>query len=206
MSVSTMNPSIGACCLWLTGLPGAGKTTLATHLHRELGARGVQSIVLDGDRLREGLNRDLGFSRDDRRENVRRISEVARLLVGEGFVVLVAAISPYQADRRAARERFATGTFIEAYIATDLATCMARDPKGLYALARAGKISHMTGWDDSYEPPEAPDVTLDTAACTVEQAVEKLMQKMRPGGRLAAAPTTPDPSAPCASGAIAQSN
>jgi len=190
---SNMSNRVGGCCFWFTGLPGSGKTTLATHLHLDLSARGVKSIVLDGDLLREGLNRDLGFSRNDRRENVRRISEVARLLVSEGYVVLVAAISPYRADRRAARDRFASAMFIEVYVATDLATCMARDPKGLYALAQAGKITNMTGWDDSYEYPEAPDITLNTAEHTVEQTIEQLKQTIHPAIRLVGSPTKPEP-------------
>ncbi|MGV8893403.1 MAG: adenylyl-sulfate kinase [Burkholderiaceae bacterium] len=170
-----MRTQSGARCYWFTGLPGAGKTTLANHLHQALMARGIASVVLDGDLLRQGLNRDLGFTREDRRENLRRMGEVSRLMVDAGLVVLVAAISPYDADRQAARQRFAEGTFFEVYVATDLATCMERDPKGLYALAQAGKITHLTGWDDPYERPMAPDFEIHTVALPVEEACALLV-------------------------------
>lgn len=164
-----------ASCYWLTGLPGAGKTTLANHVCQVLISHGIRAIVLDGDQLRQGLNSDLGYSRAERRENIRRIAEVARILVDAGLVVLVSAISPYREDRLAARSRFANGSFFEVFVATDLGTAMARDPKGLYALAQAGKISHLTGWDDPYEPPEAPDIKIETADCSVAESADSLV-------------------------------
>jgi len=161
-------------CYWFTGLSGAGKSTLAAHVHAALESKGVLAMVLDGDRVREGLNSDLGFSRADRRENIRRIAEVARLLVEEGFVVLVSAISPYEADRQAARERFIPGTFFEVFVATDLATCAARDTKGLYARAQAGQLAHLTGWNDPYEVPCRPEFVIETVERTVKEAVAPL--------------------------------
>jgi adenylyl-sulfate kinase len=161
-------------CLWLTGLPGAGKSTLAAALHAALAAAGQQATVLDGDALRKGLNSDLGFGREARRENVRRIAEVARLMADAGLTVIVAAISPYRADRQAARALFDAGRFIEVFVATDLATCMARDPKGLYALAQAGKLAGLTGWDDPYEAPEGAELIIDTVAVSEAQAIAML--------------------------------
>ncbi|WP_247570001.1 adenylyl-sulfate kinase [Ralstonia pseudosolanacearum] len=164
------------CCYWFTGLSGAGKTTLALHVSEVLRRTGRTVIVLDGDRLRGGLNSDLGFAREDRRENTRRIAEVAKLLVAEGFVVLVSAISPYAEDRRAARARFESGTFHEVFVATDLATCMARDTKGLYARACAGALQNLTGFGDPYEPPKLPEFTIETVQCTVAQAAAPLIE------------------------------
>lgn len=161
-------------CYWFTGLSGAGKSTLASFVCEVLAREGLPAIMLDGDRLRQGLNIDLGFSRADRRENVRRIAEVAALLVNEGFVVLVSVISPYREDRQAARKRFGPGRFFEVFLATDLATCMARDTKGLYAQARAGTLQHLTGWSDPYEVPECPEFTIETANRTVEDAAAPL--------------------------------
>lgn len=161
-------------CFWLTGLPGSGKSTLANAWHQALCASGVRAVVLDGDALRKGLNSDLGFGREARRENVRRIGEVARLMAEAGLVVIVAAISPYRADRQAARALFGAGAFVEVFVATDLATCMARDPKGLYALAKAGKLTGLTGWDDAYEQPEAADLVIDTVVVPVPQALALL--------------------------------
>ncbi|MHA6823847.1 adenylyl-sulfate kinase [Ralstonia pseudosolanacearum] len=167
-------PAAPGYCYWFTGLSGAGKSTLTSHLREALAGEGVPAMVLDGDRLRQGLNSDLGFTRADRRENVRRIAEVARLLVEEGWVVLVSAISPYQEDRQAARERFAPGRFFEVFVATDLATCMARDTKGLYARAQAGTLPHLTGWNDPYEVPLRPEFTIETTDRTVRDAAAPL--------------------------------
>ncbi len=169
-----MQPASPGYCYWFTGLSGAGKSTLALHLRETLVGEGVQAIVLDGDRLRQGLNSDLGFSRADRRENIRRIAEVARLLVEEGLVVLVSAISPYREARQAARQRFAPGRFFEVFVATDLATCMARDTKGLYTRAQAGTLPHLTGWNDPYEAPESPEFTIEAVDCTVRDAAAPL--------------------------------
>lgn len=165
-----------ACCYWFTGLSGAGKSTLANHMHRELRSRGIQCVVLDGDRFRQGLNRDLGFSREDRRENVRRIAEVAAMMVDAGLVVLVSAIAPYEADRQCARDLFTDGAFFEVYVNTDLDTCAARDPKALYARVKAGEITHFTGWDDPYEAPTEPDFIAQTAGREIAESAEHLVQ------------------------------
>lgn len=150
--------------VWLTGLSGAGKSTIAGHLLERLQLGGTRALVLDGDDLREGLNADLGFSEADRAENVRRVGEVALLFARHGFVVLVPVISPYAAGRDAVRARHgALGTpFVEVHVATPLEVCEARDPKGLYVKARAGLIDRFTGVSDPYEPPAAPEVRLET--------------------------------------------
>ncbi len=133
-------------------------------------------MVLDGDRFRQGLNRDLGFSREDRRENVRRIAEVAAMMVDAGLVVLVSAIAPYQADRQCARDLFTDGAFFEVYVNTDLDTCATRDPKSLYARVKAGEITHFTGWDDPYEAPTEPDFIAQTSDRDVAASAEPLVQ------------------------------
>lgn len=171
-------------CYWFTGLSGAGKSTLAHHMHRTLQDRGLTVVILDGDRLRQGLNRDLGFSREDRRENVRRIAAVAALLVEDGFIVLISAIAPYREDRQAARAVFSPATFFEVYVDTDLDTCVARDPKALYARAKAGEIRHFTGWDDPYEPPTTPDFIAHTVGSTVEDVVAPLIEHALSTSRL----------------------
>jgi adenylyl-sulfate kinase len=148
--------------VWMTGLPASGKSTVAAGVEARLLAQGRGAYVLDGDNLRHGLNGDLGFSAADRAENVRRTAEVAALLADAGVVVLVALVSPYRADRAAARtvhERRAL-PFLEVHVATSLEECERRDPKGLYARARAGELPGLTGVDDPYEPPEAPDVVI----------------------------------------------
>lgn len=165
-----------ARCYWFTGLPGAGKTTLATALHERFAAAGRASLLLDADALRAGLNRDLGFSRADRQENVRRIAEVARLLVANDIDAIVASIAPYRADRLAARALFAEGGFVEIFVSTAIGTCVARDPKGLYALARAGKLHGLSGWDDPYEAPEAAELVIDTATCGVAAALGRIAE------------------------------
>jgi adenylyl-sulfate kinase len=163
-------------CYWLTGLSGAGKTTLAHAFRTELQKQGVGCIVLDGDEIRQGLNRDLGFTREDRRENVRRIAEMARLLINAGSHVIVAAISPYREDRHAARSRFGDRHFIEVHVAADQATCMARDPKGLYRRAQEGKLHNMTGLGDPYEAPSAPEIRIDTSVTSVRASVRELVE------------------------------
>ncbi len=146
--------------LWFTGLSGAGKSTVAALVDHKLHASGRHSYILDGDNLRFGLCQDLGFSPDDRTENIRRLGEVARLFVDAGLLVLVAAISPYRRDRELARARVAPDRFLEIFVDTDLAVCEARDPKGLYRRARAGEITGMSGVDAPYEPPTAPELRL----------------------------------------------
>jgi len=163
--------------LWLTGLPGSGKSTIADAAVRKLHALGVHTYVLDGDNVRTGLNKDLGFTPEDRAENVRRVAEVAKLMMDAGVVVLVALVSPYRSDRRAARDIFDEGDFIEVYVDTPVEVCAQRDPKGLYAKAAAGNLPNMTGAGQAYEIPEHPDLVLrgegdlDAAAEQVARAI-----------------------------------
>jgi bifunctional enzyme CysN/CysC len=159
---------------WLTGLPGAGKSTLARQAEQQLFAEGIDAVVLDGDTLRSGLNADLGFSPREREENVRRTAEVARLMAEAGLVVIVALISP-QAAMRAAARRIAGDLFFEVHIAADAAICEARDPKGLYARARKGDLRGFTGTDGSYEVPNAPDLGLDTGRLSIAEAAALLL-------------------------------
>ena len=163
-------------CYWFTGLSGAGKTTLANKFCVALRERGLTCMVLDGDVLRQKLNRDLGFSREDRRENVRRIAEIAHMAAEAGVIVLVAVIAPYRADRDAARGLFNDQRFFEVYVQTDIATCIARDPKQLYRLAREGELRDMTGLHAPYEVPAMPDIRIDTGRMTVEQSVSLLLE------------------------------
>ncbi len=176
--------------LWLTGLSGSGKSTIAHHLESRLMAAGHACYVLDGDNLREGLNRDLGFSPDDRTENIRRVAEVARLFNNAGLIVITAFISPYRADRDNARQIVGPEAFVEVFVDAPLAVCEGRDPKGLYGKARAGKIEHFTGISAPYEAPGKPDVVIPTAITPVEQAVDRLMGELTRRGVL---PPTPPP-------------
>ncbi|GAB2497451.1 sulfate adenylyltransferase subunit CysN [Arenimonas alkanexedens] len=155
--------------LWFTGLSGAGKSTIANLVDKQLHAQGFHTFILDGDNVRHGLNRDLGFTDEDRVENVRRVAEVARLMADAGLIVLVSFISPFRAERRMARELFAPGEFLEVHVDTPLAEAERRDAKGLYAKARAGEIRNFTGIDSPYEAPEAAELVLDTLAQTPEQ-------------------------------------
>ncbi|HUC37165.1 MAG TPA: adenylyl-sulfate kinase [Acidimicrobiales bacterium] len=165
--------------LWLTGLPGAGKSTLADALERRLHAMGIHTYVLDGDNLRKGMNRDLGFTPEDRAENVRRVAETARLLFDAGLVVVVALVSPFRADRRRAREMFEPGDFVEAFLDTPFEVCARRDPKGLYSQADCGSLPNMTGVGQEYEIPEHADVVVD-GALPLAQAVEVLAGALVP--------------------------
>ena len=164
--------------VWLTGLSGSGKSTIAIELERRLFDQGYQVYVLDGDNLRHGLNADLGFSPEARAENIRRVGEVAALMVRAGFVVVTAFISPYRSDRERAR-RAAGGNFHEVYIKASLAVCEERDPKGLYKRARAGEIADFTGVSAPYEEPERPDVIVDTEAMDVERSVDAVVRYLR---------------------------
>ena len=150
-------------CIWFTGLSGSGKSTIANLLEKRLHAQGLHTYLLDGDNVRHGLNRDLGFTEADRVENIRRVAEVARLMLDAGLLVLVSFISPYRADRETARSLFAPGQFLEVFVDASLADCELRDPKGLYAKARRGDLKNFTGIDSPYEPPLTPDVHLRTA-------------------------------------------
>lgn len=161
--------------IWLTGLSGAGKSTLADALDAALRERGIHTYVLDGDVLRTGLNRGLGFSAEDRSENIRRAAEVARLMMDAGLVVIVALISPFRQDREAARTLVPEGRFIEVFVDAPLAVAELRDPKGLYARARRGEIPQFTGIDSPYEAPENPELHLDTEHHDIERSLATLL-------------------------------
>ena len=161
--------------LWLTGLSGAGKSTLAMQLEARLIELGYACYTLDGDNIRNGLNANLGFSPTDRSENIRRVGEVAALFADAGLVCITAFISPYRADRENARAAARRSSFHEIHVAAELATCEARDPKGLYRLARAGKLSAFTGIDAPYEPPVTADLVIDTGSASVDECLENLV-------------------------------
>ena len=161
-------------CLWLTGLSGAGKSTLANALELQLNQLGLHTFVLDGDNLRAGLCRDLGMGDESRKENIRRMAEVARLMVDAGLIVIVAAISPFRAEREVARRLFAEGDFIEVYVSTPFAVCAQRDPKGLYQAAREGRIKDFTGIDSPYEAPLSAECEIDTQALEMREACQRL--------------------------------
>jgi adenylyl-sulfate kinase len=166
------------CLLWFTGLSGAGKSTIANALDRALFERGYHTYLLDGDNIRHGLSRDLGFSPEHRVENIRRIGEVSKLFTDAGLIVLSAFISPYASDRALVRNLFPDGEFIEVFMDTPLATCEARDPKGLYKKARAGSIKQFTGIDSPYERPVAAELVLDTSQLDVAACVQRLLDYM----------------------------
>ncbi|USR42208.1 adenylyl-sulfate kinase [Ectopseudomonas hydrolytica] len=167
-------------CIWFTGLSGSGKSTLANALEVALQRAGLKTMLLDGDNVRHGLCKDLGMSAADRSENIRRVAEAAKLMVDAGLVVVAAFISPFREDRARARELFAEEQFFEVYLDTSLAVCEARDPKGLYRMARSGKITDFTGIDSPYEVPENPEVTLDTAVQDVDALVAQLLGEVFP--------------------------
>jgi adenylylsulfate kinase len=164
--------------VWITGLSGAGKTTLALAAERALFERGCQVVVLDGDKVRKGLCADLGFSLPERSENIRRIGEMARLFYEAGQIVLVSAISPLRADRDRARALIPSPYFLEVYCRCPLAVCEERDPKGLYRRARAGLLPEFTGISSPYETPETPDVLVDSAESSVAQEVARLLDEL----------------------------
>jgi bifunctional enzyme CysN/CysC len=171
--------------LWFTGLSGAGKSTIANLVEQHLHARGVHSALLDGDNVRHGLNKDLGFTPADRVENIRRIAEVARLMTDSGLIVLTSFISPFRAERRLAREIAAEGEFFEIFVDTSIDEAIRRDPKGLYKRALAGEIKNFTGVDQPYEAPEAPELRLDTAAASAEANAEAVIAFLEAQGRIA---------------------
>lgn len=176
--------------VWLTGLSGSGKSTVAAAVSALLVARGQATYTLDGDNVRHGLNGDLGFSAEDRAENVRRIGEVARLLADAGLVVLVPVISPYRAGREHARQLHdAAGLdFVEVFVDTPLDACEERDPKGLYAKARTGELTGFTGVDDPYEAPEHPDLVLDTTTASVDESASAVVDSLVRLGVVAGSP------------------
>lgn len=163
---------------WLTGLSGAGKSTLAYALERELISNGRACYVLDGDNVRHGLNRDLGFSAHDRSENIRRIAEVAKLMNDAGLIVITAFISPYRVDRELARQIIGTNYFIEVHIATPLEACEKRDVKGMYQRARSGELAEFTGISSPYEPPTNPAGCIDTSITPIDEAIKQLKQML----------------------------
>ena len=167
------------CLLWFTGLSGSGKSTIANALDVALHQRGYHTFLLDGDNVRHGLNRDLGFSDDDRVENIRRIGEVSKLFTDAGLIVLSAFISPFSSDRRLVRNLFPAGEFIEVFMDTPLETCEQRDPKGLYQKARAGEIKDFTGIDSPYETPARPELRLDTSTQDVETCVNGVIDYLK---------------------------
>jgi bifunctional enzyme CysN/CysC len=170
--------------VWLTGRSGAGKTSIARELELELRRRDLLVSTLDGDDLRTGLCRDLGFSDDDRCENVRRASEAAHLMTRAGMIVIVSLISPFRAARAQARALFTDGEFFEVHVDTPLEVAERRDPKGLYRRARRGQISHFTGIDSPYEPPESPELRLETVACTPAACAGAILEALVRSGRL----------------------
>lgn len=164
--------------LWFTGLSGSGKSTVANEVAHKLHEREKLAYILDGDNIRHGLNKDLGFSPEDRKENIRRISEVANLFADAGLITITAFISPYAKDRNFCRELAGEGRFLEIYAKASLETCEKRDPKGMYKKARAGEIKEFTGINAPYEEPENPELITDTDKETVEESAEKVLKKL----------------------------
>lgn len=164
-------------CIWLTGLSGAGKTTIANAIECFLYDKGKHTYILDGDNLRLGLNSNLNFKNSDRQENIRRTAEVAKLMVDAGLIVIVALISPFKKDRDWARSIFEKDNFIEVYLSTPIAECEKRDVKNLYKKAREGKLKSFTGIDSPYEPPDSPDVMIDTTHKTIDECIAVIMNK-----------------------------
>lgn len=173
-----------ACVLWFTGLSGAGKSTIANIVEKQLYALGRHTYLLDGDNVRHGLNRDLGFADVDRVENIRRVGEVAKLMVDAGLIVLVSFISPFRAERQLARNLMEPGEFLEIFIDTPLAEAEKRDPKGLYKKARSGEIKHFTGVSSPYEPPEEPEIRIDTTRMSAEEAAAAILKRLEDLGML----------------------
>lgn len=173
------------CVLWFTGLSGSGKSTVANTVDHLLHEMGKHTYVLDGDNIRHGLNKNLGFSAEDRAENIRRIGEVAKLFADAGLITLTAFISPYRADRDAVRALLPEGDFIEILCDASLETCEARDPKGLYKKARAGEIKGFTGIDDPYEAPETPELVLDSNSKGIDELAREVVAFLEQRGILA---------------------
>ncbi|EGL53345.1 adenylylsulfate kinase and related kinase [Methylophaga aminisulfidivorans MP] len=167
------------CILWFTGLSGAGKSTVADAVEQKLFELGHHTYLLDGDNVRHGLNKDLGFSDADRVENIRRIGEMAKLFADAGLIVMSAFISPFRSDRQMVRDLVEEKEFVEVYISTPLSTCEERDPKGLYKKARSGQIKNFTGIDSDYEVPHHPEVTLNTAELNVNECVDRVISYLK---------------------------
>jgi bifunctional enzyme CysN/CysC len=176
--LNAQKPSV----LWFTGLSGAGKSTIANLVEKRLHAVGRHTMILDGDNVRHGLNRDLGFTEADRVENIRRVAEVAKLFVEAGLIVLVSFISPYRAERMLAREAVEDGEFLEIFVDTPVDECRRRDPKGLYRRADAGQLRNFTGVDAPYEPPEDPEIRLRTLELSPEALAEQVVRELQRRG------------------------
>jgi adenylyl-sulfate kinase len=170
------------CLLWFTGLSGAGKSTIANIAEKKLNAQGKHTYLLDGDNVRYGLNKDLGFTDAERVENIRRVGEVAKLFVDAGIITIASFISPFRSDRRLVRELFEPDEFIEVFVSAPLEVCEKRDPKGLYKRARAGEIPHFTGIDSDYQTPKREHIVLDTTLLSAEQSADKLVEYMAENG------------------------
>ena len=168
--------------IWFTGLSGSGKSTISHELEYRLFQHKIRTYVLDGDNVRKGLCSDLGFSADDRRENLRRVGEVARLFLDAGTLTIASFASPYSADRLMVRQMFAPGDFIEVFLKCDLRVCEERDPKGLYKKARSGEIKNFTGISDPYEPPERAEIILETDKLSIEESLDKIVEYLRGKG------------------------
>lgn len=169
-----------ATLIWFTGLSGSGKSTLAVQLEAQLHAKGFKTYLLDGDNIRVGLNKDLSFTEDDRIENIRRIGEVSKLFLDAGIIVLSAFISPFKADRAQVKAIVGNDNFVEVFVDAPLEVCEQRDVKGLYKKARAGEVKNFTGIDSPYEPPDQPDVHIPTHELSIEDSMERLMEKLEP--------------------------
>lgn len=175
MEIELNSRSNTAILVWFTGLSGAGKSTLSNQVAKELAQQGVHTQVLDGDVLRQGLCKDLGFSREDRSENIRRAGEVAKLLVENGTLTLAAFMSPMAQDREYVRQLIGAERFVEIYCKCSIEVCEARDIKGLYKRAKLGQVTQIVGWDVPYQEPENPDLAIDTGLLTIKESVERVM-------------------------------
>lgn len=168
--------------IWLTGLPASGKTTIAQELEKRLYEMGGHTYILDGDNVRHGLNRDLGFSQEARKENIRRIAEVAKLFCDAGIITICSFVSPYKEDRETARNLVEKSEFIEIFVKCPVEICIERDPKSMYKKALAGKMKSFTGVDDPYEVPETPDVVIETDRLTLNESVETILRYLKDNG------------------------
>jgi bifunctional enzyme CysN/CysC len=172
--------------LWFTGLSGSGKSTIANVVEKRLFARNRHTYILDGDNVRHGLNHDLGFTDADRVENIRRVGEVAKLMVDAGLMVMTSFISPFRAERRMVHDLMEDGEFIEVYVDTPFEVCAERDPKGLYKKAKAGEIKNFTGLDSPYEPPERADIHVNTTDLSADECADKIIAYLEENGYLSA--------------------
>ena len=177
--IRSLNKEQKPCVIWFTGLSGSGKSTIADELEKKLYELGKHTMLLDGDNVRHGLNRDLGFTDQDRVENIRRIAEVSKLMVSSGLITLVAFISPFKSERAMARRLFNEGEFIEVYVDTPIEVCEARDSKGLYKKARAGKLKNFTGIDSDYEGPQVPEITLQNSDANLTKLVNQILDYLK---------------------------